>query len=156
MELGSSVASDSLACASTPTQDTKGVSRVAATDSPGAAMAAVEVQPAAAAPATEEAIQYHIYYWRFSKLSVGWWIGARFGCKKSVVGYNPSDSQTVPRRGWLSPRRACRCVKHIMRARTHAYSRMYVKMRVRRLADPCTSARGQGGQGGRIELVISI
>ena len=156
MELGSSVASASLACASAPSQDTKGLSCGADTDLPGAAMAAVEAQPAAA-PATEEVIQYHIYYWRFSKLSVGWWIGARFGCKKSVVGYNPSDSQTVPRRGWLSPRRACRCVDiSCTHARTHAYSRMYVRMRVRRVADPCTSARGQGGQGGRIELVISI
>ena len=41
------------------------------------------------------------YYWRFSKLREGWWLGSKFGCKKSVLGFNPSASSLVPpRRGW--------------------------------------------------------
>ncbi len=41
------------------------------------------------------------YYWRFSKLREGWWLGSKFGCKKSVLGFNPSTSSLVPpRRGW--------------------------------------------------------
>jgi len=40
------------------------------------------------------------YFWKFSKVSVGWWFGTKFGCKKNVVGYNPSVASKAPRSGW--------------------------------------------------------
>lgn len=50
--------------------------------------------------ATEAEAEMVCYFWRFSKVSVGWFLGSKFGCKKSIFGYNPSSSLTVPRKGW--------------------------------------------------------
>ena len=44
------------------------------------------------------AVQVVCYFWRFSKVSVGWFLGGKFGCKKSIVAFNPSSSLSVPRK----------------------------------------------------------
>jgi len=40
------------------------------------------------------------FYWRFSKMRVGWWLGATFGSKKGILGFNPSESRLPPSKGW--------------------------------------------------------
>ena len=40
------------------------------------------------------------FYWRFSKMRVGWWLGATFGSKKGLLGFNPSESRLPPSKGW--------------------------------------------------------
>ena len=40
------------------------------------------------------------FFWKFSKVRVGWWLGKIFGSNESLVGFCPELSSTLPESGW--------------------------------------------------------
>ena len=40
------------------------------------------------------------FFWKFSKVRVGWWLGEIFGSNESLVGFCPEQSSTLPEAGW--------------------------------------------------------
>lgn len=40
------------------------------------------------------------FYWEFSTVRKGWWIGAKYGSSVGLLGHCPSDTASPPRSGW--------------------------------------------------------